>query len=80
MGGPICWGVYRQKRLSGSSCIAEIKAIHEGVKEIQFLRHLMRQLGLSDVNNPTPVLNDNKGSVDMIGSKVDVKLYKETST
>jgi hypothetical protein len=26
MGGPICWGVYREKRLSGSSCIAEINS------------------------------------------------------
>ena len=42
--------------------------MHEGVKEIQYLRHLMRQLGLSDVNNPTPVLNDNKGSVDWVES------------
>ena len=79
MGGPICWGVYREKRLSGSSCIAEIKAMHEGVKEIQFLRHLMRQLGLSDVNNPTPVLNDNKGSVDWVesGCKATKKLRHE---
>ena len=79
MGGPICWGVYREKRLSGSSCIAEIKAMHEGVKEIQYLRHLMRQLGLSDVNNPTPVLNDNKGSVDWVesGCKATKKLRHE---
>ena len=30
-GGSIIMGVYREKRLSGSSCIAEIKAMHEGV-------------------------------------------------
>ena len=79
MGGPLLWGVYREKRLSGSSCIAEIKAMHEGVKEIQFIRHLMRQLGLSDVNNPTPILNDNKGSVDWVesGCKATKKLRHE---
>lgn len=79
MGGSICWGVYHEKQLSGSSCIVEIKAMHEEVKEIQFLRHPMRQLGLRDVSNPTPVLNDNKGSVDWVesGCKATKKLRYE---
>ena len=36
----------------------------------------MRQLGLSDVNNPTPILNYNKGSVDWVesGCKATKKL------
>jgi hypothetical protein len=39
----------------------------------------MRQLGLSDVNNPTPVLNDIKGSVDWVksGCKATRKLRHE---
>ena len=52
-------GVYRKIQLSGSSCIVEIKAMHKGVKEIQFIWHLMKQLGLSDVNTQTPILNNN---------------------
>ena len=64
MGGPLTWGVNREKRTSGSSCKAEIKAMDEGTKSIQFLRHLMTQLGLIDTNYPIPVLNDNRGSVD----------------
>ena len=62
------WGVTREKRGSRSSCIAELKAIDEGIKGIQFLRKLMAQLGLPDVNTPTPVLNDNRGSLDWIES------------
>ena len=68
MGGPIYWGVSREKRGSRSSCIAELKAIDEGIKGIQFLRHLMQQLQLPDVQIPTPILNDNKGSLDWIDS------------
>ena len=61
-------GVKREKRGSRSSCMAEIKAIDEGIKGIQYLRHLMRQLGLTDVDYPTPLLNDNRGSIDWIES------------
>ena len=68
MGGPIMWGVTREKRGSRSSCNDELKAIDEGIKGIQFLRKLMEQLGLPDVNSPTPVLNDNRGSLDWIES------------
>ena len=64
MGGGLLWGVKREKRGSRSSCMAEIKAIDEGIKGIQYLRHLMRQLGLTDVDYPTPLLNDNRGSID----------------
>ena len=53
------WGVTREKRGSQSSCIAEIKSMDKGTKGIQFLRNLMKQLGLPDVNKPTPILNNN---------------------
>ena len=68
MGGPLYWGVSREKRGSRSSCIAELKAIDEGIKGIQFIRHLMIQLGLPNINKPTPILNDNRGSLDWIES------------
>ena len=66
--GPLLWEVYREKRLSGSLFITKIKAIHEAVTEIQIIRHLMRQLGLPDVKLPTPMLNNNQGSVDWVES------------
>ena len=68
MGGGLLWGVKREKRGSRSSCMAEIKAIDEGIKGIQYLRHLMRQLGLADIDVPTPLLNDNRGGIDWIES------------
>ena len=46
--------------------MAELKAIDEGIKGIQYLRHLMRQLGLPDIDYPTPILNDNRGSINLI--------------
>ena len=64
MGGPLCWGVTRKKRGSRSSCIAKLKSMDEGIKGIQFLRHLMKQVGLPDVDEPTPILNNNRGSLD----------------
>ena len=46
MGGPIEWGVIREKEISGSSCIAEIKAMGGGAKATQLIRHLLQELGL----------------------------------
>ena len=66
MGGAVSWGVHREPRVSGSSCEAEIKAMDEGVKGIQFLRHLMEQLNLRDPLDPIPIINDNQGSVDWV--------------
>ena len=68
MGDPLLWGVQREKRGSRSSYMTELKAMDEGIKGIQYLRHLMKQLGLSDVSYPTPILNDNRGSIDWIES------------
>ena len=50
--------------------------MHKAVKEIQFIRHLMRQLGLHEVTLPNPMLNDNQGSVDWVesGCKATKKL------
>ena len=79
MGGPLYWGVHREKRGSRSSCMAEIKSIDDGIRAIQYLRHLMRQLGLPDIDFPTPLLNDNQGSIDWIesGCKPTKKLRHE---
>ena len=59
--------------------MAELKAVDQGVKGIQYLRHLMKQLGLADTDLPTPILNDNRGSIDWIesGCKPTKKLRHE---
>lgn len=59
--------------------MAELKAVDEGIKGVQFLRHLMREWGLSDIDIPTPVLNDNKGAIDWIlsGCKPTKKIHHE---
>ena len=69
MGGSVYWWVNREKRGSRSSCMAEIKSINNGIRAIQYLRYLMKQLGLHDVEFQTPFLNDNQGSIDWIESR-----------
>ena len=64
MRGPIYWGVNCEKHGSRSSCMAKIKSIDAGIKGIQYLRHSMKQLGLRDIGFPTPLLNNNQGSID----------------
>ena len=47
---------------------ADIKAMDDGAKAVQFLRHIVQQLGLADGEAPIPVLNDNQGSVDWVNN------------
>ena len=68
MGGPLYWGVHRKKRGSRSPCMAKIKSIDDVIRAIQYLRHLMKQLGLPDIKYPTPLMNNNQGSIDWIES------------
>ena len=69
MESPLYWGVHRERRGSSSPYFAGIKSIDDGIPAIQYLRHLMKQLGLSDVDFPTPLLNNNRGSIDWIESR-----------
>ena len=48
--------------------MAELKAVGEGAKGAQCLRHLGKQLGLPGIGCPTPALNGNRGSVGWIDS------------
>ena len=64
MTGPLQWSVIWEKYISGSSYEAEIKAMDEGTKGLQFLRHLMIESGLRDAEQPMPVLNNNSGAID----------------
>ena len=68
MGCPLYWKVHREKRGSSSLCMAEIKSIDDGICAIQYLRHLMKQLGLPNVDFPTMLLNDSQGSINWIKS------------
>ena len=59
MGEPLLWGIQQEKQVSRSSYITELKSIDAGIKAIQYLCHLMKQLGLPDIAYPTPLLNNN---------------------
>jgi len=64
MGGPLDWTAICEKRMSRSSCEAEIKAMDEGCKILEFIQHLFRELEVPDGKYPAPLLyNDNKGGV-----------------
>ena len=64
MGGPLDWTAAREKRISRSSCEAEIKAMDEGCKILEFIQHLFRELKVPNGQYPAPLLyNDNKGGV-----------------
>ena len=62
-GSPIYWSSHKEKRTSGSSCKAEIKATNACTKSILMFRHVLSDLGLIDVSVPTPLYNDNQGAV-----------------
>jgi len=62
-GSPIYWSSHKEKRTSGSSCEAEIKATNACAKSILMFRHVLSDLGLIDVSVPTSLYNDNQGAV-----------------
>ena len=47
-----------------SSCEAEIRAVDEATKEILSLRYRCDDMGLPGASSPTPLFNDNRGTVD----------------
>ena len=58
-------GVEWEVRTSRSSCEAEIKAMDKGTHKIQYIRHLLQDLGKLDLARPTSLLyNDSQGSCD----------------
>ena len=63
-GGPIAWKAVRQERCSRSTCEAEIRSIDETTKEVLSLRNRCDDMDLPDSSIPTPIFNDNLGSVD----------------
>lgn len=64
MGDPLDWTAIQERRMSHSSCEAEIKAMDEGCKTLEFLQHIFCELGIPDSECPVPLLcNDNEGGV-----------------
>ena len=44
--------------------MAEIKSIDNEIRAIQYLQRLMKQLGLPNMESPTPLINNNQESID----------------
>ena len=63
-GGPIAWKAVRQDKCSRSTCEAKICSIDETTREVLLLRHRCKYMNLPDTDIPTPLFNDNLGSVD----------------
>ena len=59
--------------------MVEIKSIDDGIHAIQPIQNLMKQLGLSDIEYPTPLMKGYQGSIDRIesGHKPMKKLRQE---
>ena len=73
--GAVVWDLNRERRISGSSCEAEIKAVDGGGKATEFVRHIEEELGIGTPQIPTPLFNDNTGAVDWtLTGKVSKKL------
>lgn len=62
-GGPISWKAERQNRTALSSCVAEIIATNECVKEVESIKNRDIDLGTSHTTEPIPIYNDNKACV-----------------
>jgi len=60
-GSPVFWTSHKEKRTSGSSCEAEIKATNSCTKSILWFRHILSDLNLLPSSSPTPLYNDNQG-------------------
>ena len=59
-GGPISWGISREKCPIRSSCKVEIKAVDEGAKLIAHIHYLLEELDHPKVKTPMAIYNDNK--------------------
>ena len=62
-GGPVQWGVTKQRRSARSSAESEIVAMDEATKATQALRLVLEDLSLADTSNPTPIYVDNQASI-----------------
>jgi hypothetical protein len=65
----ISWRSKRQPSVALSTCEAEYMALCESVKEVIWLRMLLEELGLSQVN-PSKILEDNQGCIKLAENPV----------
>jgi len=62
-GGPIAWKSDRQSKTALSSCLAEIIATNECVKDVESIKHRASDLGMDIGDRCTTVYNDNQACV-----------------
>jgi hypothetical protein len=61
-GGPLIWKSQKEKCTSWSSCEAEVKAMDDCTKSVQWLRNILADLNLLPPYR-TPIFNDNQAAV-----------------
>lgn len=64
-GTPITWNSKKQPTVALSSTEAEYMAITEGTKEAIWLRRLLGELKLQNLQTPTMIRGDNQGSINL---------------
>ena len=62
-GGPLAWKSHKEKRISGGSCEAEVKATDECTRTIRAMRHILEDLHRLQ-SSPTTLYNDDQAAVD----------------
>lgn len=62
--GPVAWKSKLQSTVATSSVHAEYIALYDGVREIVWLRQLLKDLGFEQ-QSPTAVFEDNKGCISL---------------
>jgi hypothetical protein len=67
-GSPVFWKCHKENRTSRSSCEAEVKATDKCAKSVQMFRHVLGELDLINLSQPTPIFNDNQGAVNWSNS------------
>ncbi|CAI7878208.1 unnamed protein product [Closterium sp. NIES-54] len=61
-GGAVSWRSKKQTEVGLSSCETEYMALHHGVKEVVWLRHLLEEVGVCQ-REPTMMFYDNESAV-----------------
>jgi hypothetical protein len=59
----VWWKSRKQNCIAVSSCEAEYMALFDGSKDIVWLRNLLCEFGICQVQTPTTMYHDNQGSI-----------------
>jgi len=78
-GGIIAWKTLLQKTVSTSTTEAEYKALHESVKEVVWLSHILTELGYSQVE-PIIIFEDNTSAISASDNPVEHTKLKHIDT